>query len=87
MKQAPAPLSALLQVRLEPLRELCEPYGVETLELCGSAAKGTFGPARSAINLIAAFRNRPQGDYAKRSWDIWLTNPPSRPVASRNDCA
>ena len=65
MKQAPAPLPALLQVRLELLRELCERYGVEKLELFGSAAKGTFGPACSAINLIAAFRNRRQGDYAQ----------------------
>ena len=63
--QAPVPLLALLQERLEPLRELCERYGVEKLELFGSAAKGTFGPASSAINLIAAFRNRRQGDYAQ----------------------
>ena len=60
------PLPVLLTEKLEPLRELCERYGVERLELFGSAAKGAFDPKSSDIDLIAHFRNRRQGDYAAR---------------------
>ena len=66
MKPTAAPLPPLLQAKLKPLRELCERYGVERLELFGSAAKGTFDPKSSDIDLIAHFRNRRQGDYAAR---------------------
>jgi hypothetical protein len=66
MKPTAAPLPLLLQAKLEPLRELCERYGVERLELFGSAAKGAFDPESSDIDLIAHFRNRRQGDYAAR---------------------
>lgn len=62
----PPPLPALLSDKLEPLRALCDRYGVERLELFGSAAKGTFDPRTSDIDLIAHFRNRRQGDYAAR---------------------
>ena len=66
MKPIAPPLPPLLQAKLGPLRELCERYGVERLELFGSAAKGTFDPKSSDIDLIAHFRNRRQGDYAAR---------------------
>jgi len=62
----PPPLPSLLSDKLEPLRALCDRYGVERLELFGSAAKGTFDPRTSDIDLIAHFRNRRQGDYAAR---------------------
>ena len=37
-----APLSELLQAKLQPLRELGERYGVEKLELFGLAARGEW---------------------------------------------
>ena len=37
-----------------PLRELCERYGVERLELFGSAARGKYDPAHSDLDQIAA---------------------------------
>ncbi|MBM5817868.1 MAG: hypothetical protein FJ083_15185 [Cyanobacteria bacterium K_Offshore_surface_m2_239] len=64
------PLPELLQAKLEPLRELCERYGVEKLELFGSAAKGTFDPKSSDIDLIAEFNNRREGNYAARFLDF-----------------
>jgi|LakMenEpi03Aug12_release.lakeMendotaPanAssembly.Ray.scaffolds.fasta_scaffold01552_13 predicted nucleotidyltransferase len=64
------PLPELLQAKLEPLRQLCERYGVVKLELFGSAAKGTFDPKSSDIDLIAEFNNRRQGDYAARFLDF-----------------
>ena len=64
------PLPELLQANLEALRELCERYGVVKLELFGSAAKGTFDPKSSDIDLIAEFNNRRQGDYAARFLDF-----------------
>ena len=60
------PLPELLQGKLEPLRQLCERYGVVKLELFGSAAKGMFDPKSSDIDLIAEFNNRRQADYAAR---------------------
>jgi hypothetical protein len=64
------PLPELLQANLEALRELCERFGVVKLELFGSAAKGTFDPKSSDIDLIAEFNNRRQGDYAARFLDF-----------------
>ena len=54
---ASVPLLPLLEERLEPLRELCRRYGVERLEVFGSAAKGGFNPATSDLDFIARFRN------------------------------
>jgi hypothetical protein len=54
MKTTAAPLPPLLQAKLEPLRELCERYGVERLELFGSAARGEYDPAHSDLDQIGA---------------------------------
>lgn len=63
---APAPLPPLLAEHLEPLRELCRRYGVERLEVFGSAAKGTFNPATSDLDFIARFRDRRDPNYGDR---------------------
>ena len=47
-----APLLPLLIDRLEPLRHLCDRYGVDRLEVFGSAAKGLFDPASSDLDFI-----------------------------------
>ena len=51
-----APLPELLQAKLQPLRELCERYGVEKLELFGSAARGEFDPTSSDLDFIVQMR-------------------------------
>ena len=59
-------LLPLLEERLEPLRELCRRYGVERLEVFGSAAKGAFDPATSDLDFIARFRNTLEPGYCER---------------------
>ena len=66
MPSTAKPLPEMLQAKLEPLRQLCERYGVVKLELFGSAAKGMFDPKSSDIDLIAEFNNRRQAGYAAR---------------------
>ena len=51
-----APLLPLLIDRLEPLRHLCDRYGVDRLEVFGSAAKGLFDPANSDLDFIVQMR-------------------------------
>jgi predicted nucleotidyltransferase len=63
---SPAPLLPLLTEHLEPLRELCRRYGVERLEVFGSAAKGTFDPAISDLDFIARFRHPLEPGYCDR---------------------
>jgi predicted nucleotidyltransferase len=65
-----APLPELLQVKLQPLRELCERYGVEKLELFGSAARGEFDPAHSDLDFIVQMKGRREPAYARRFCDF-----------------
>ncbi len=65
-----APLPELLQVKLQPLRELCERYGVEKLELFGSAARGEFDPAHSDLDFIVQMTGRREPGYAARFCDF-----------------
>jgi len=65
-----APLPELLQVKLQPLRELCERYGVEKLELFGSAARGEFDPAHSDLDFIVQMKGRREPGYARRFCDF-----------------
>lgn len=61
-----APLPDLLQTKLGPLRQLCDLYGVEKLELFGSAARGEFDPARSDLDFIVQMKGRREPGYARR---------------------
>ncbi|MEI8251150.1 MAG: nucleotidyltransferase domain-containing protein [Synechococcus sp. ELA057] len=61
-----SPLPTVLAQHLEPLRELCERFGVERLEVFGSAAKGLFDPATSDLDFIARFRNPMEPGYCGR---------------------
>ena len=65
-----APLPELLQVKLQPLRELCERYGVEKLELFGSAARGELDPAHSDLDFIVQMKGRREPGYARRFCDF-----------------
>jgi len=46
---------ALIEDNKPMIVELCERFGVRRLALFGSAAKGTFDPARSDIDLLVDF--------------------------------
>ncbi len=77
-----APLPELLQAKLQPLLELCESYGVEKLELFGSAARGEFDPAHSDLDFIVQMKGRREPGYAARFCDFAdaLEVPYRRPV-------
>jgi predicted nucleotidyltransferase len=53
----------------EELRLLCQRYGVESLELFGSAASGDFGPD-SDLDFLVEFINPQLGDYADRFFGL-----------------
>ena len=61
-----APLLPLLADRLEPLRHLCNRYGVDRLEVFGSAAKGLFDPASSDLDFIVQMTCQREPGYARR---------------------
>lgn len=46
---------ALIEDNREAIAELCEQYGVRRLAVFGSAAKGTFDPATSDIDLVVDY--------------------------------
>ena len=64
------PLPVLLTEKLEPLRELCERFGVERLELFGSAARGEFDPTSSDLDFIVHMKGRRDPGYARRFCDF-----------------
>lgn len=61
-----APLLPLLADRLEPLRHLCNRYGVDRLEVFGSAAKDLFDPASSDLDFIVQMTGQREPGYARR---------------------
>ena len=62
----PAPLLPLLADRLDPLRDLCDRYGVDRLKIFGSAAKGLFDPASSDLDFIVRMADERGKGYARR---------------------
>ena len=60
------PLLPLLVDQLEPLRLLCDRYGVDRLEVFGSAVKGLFDPASSDLDFIVQMTGQQEPGYARR---------------------
>lgn len=54
------PLAQPLIVHRDEIARLCREFGVERLEVFGSAADGRFDPARSDFDLIVTFSPRAQ---------------------------
>ena len=52
-------LSPSFDLRQPELAQLCRRYGVRRLELFGSAATGTFDPARSDVDFLVEFDDNP----------------------------
>jgi len=48
----PPPLAPLITERSDAIATLCRRYGVERLEVFGSAADGRFDPSRSDVDFI-----------------------------------
>ena len=58
--------SPLIDQHLSQLRELCDQYGVERLELFGSGTGASFKPDSSDLDFIVQMRNPRQPGYARR---------------------
>ena len=52
------------------ITDLCRKYGVQKLELFGSAARGDFDSARSDIDLFYEFDSNPSS-LADRFFGLW----------------
>lgn len=48
-------MSALTAPQLDQIRQLCQEFVVERLDLVGSAAAGNFSPARSDFDFMVRF--------------------------------
>jgi len=57
---------ALVEQHLAAIRAICEEFGVQRLELIGSAAAGTFEPERSDLDFLVEYP--PDYDFGP-----WLT--------------
>ena len=54
----------LIEKHRTALAELCPRYRVKTLDVFGSAADGTFEPARSDLDFLVEFLPLQTGEYA-----------------------
>lgn len=63
---AQAPLAQPLIDHREAIARLCRDYGVERLEVFGSAADGRFDPARSDFDFILRFAPGNEHSLARR---------------------
>ena len=61
-------LPAVITDHLEAIRELCVKYRVKRLAVFGSAAKGTFDPARSDLDFVVEFQPEVRG---ADGWDAY----------------
>ena len=48
----------------QEIEQLCRKFGVQRLELFGSAASGHFRPGESDLDFLVEFEPRPPGAYA-----------------------
>ena len=58
------PLPPLLTERLDSLRLLCIRYGVERLEVFGSASSGEFDPVHSDLDFIVQMQGERDPGFA-----------------------
>lgn len=60
------PMTPILQANREAVAELCRRYGVERLDVFGSATRTDFDPDQSDIDLVVRFRDTRLPGYADR---------------------
>jgi predicted nucleotidyltransferase len=54
------------------IEALCRRYRVKRLEVFGSAADGTFDPARSDLDFLVEFQPMEPGSHAKAYFGVWF---------------
>jgi hypothetical protein len=60
------PVNPIVERHKEAIAEACRAFGVERLELFGSASRGDFEPSRSDIDFIVTFQSPGAAGYADR---------------------
>ena len=65
----------LLRDNLDQITDICRRFGVKSLEVFGSAARGDFRPGSSDVDFIAEFGPRQPGndllsDYMRLATDL-----------------
>ncbi len=63
--KAPAPIALIENHRAE-IAELCRRFGVDRLDVFGSAARGDFELGRSDVDLVVRFAQPGEPGYADR---------------------
>ncbi|CAN5499296.1 hypothetical protein BH18VER2_BH18VER2_16370 [soil metagenome] len=63
-------MSSVLEENKGRLAEECRRFGVQRLEVFGSAARGNFDPAKSDFDFIVSFADKTPGTYADRYFDF-----------------
>ncbi|MCB1033428.1 MAG: nucleotidyltransferase domain-containing protein [Acidobacteria bacterium] len=61
---------AVIQEHENELQQLCERFGVERLEVFGSAAGPDFDPESSDLDFLVQFRRSASGGAADRYFDL-----------------
>ena len=63
-------MNSVIEQNKNKLAQECLRYGVQRLELFGSAARGDFDGTRSDFDFIVSFADRSPGTYADRYLDF-----------------
>ena len=63
-------MHSIVERHRQTLDELCRRFGVQRLELFGSAVDETFDPERSDIDLLVEFDPAPQGKRADQYFGL-----------------
>lgn len=58
-------MNALVEQKLPELERVCRRRHVRRMELFGSAAIGSFDPARSDLDFLVSFEDLAVGEYAE----------------------
>ena len=61
---------ALIEQHRPAVADLCRRFGVQSLEVFGSAADGNFDPAHSDIDFLVAFSAEDQGSLFHRYFGL-----------------
>ena len=61
---------ALIEQHRPEVAALCSRFGVQSLEVFGSAADGTFDPARSDIDFLVEFLREDEGSLFNRHFEL-----------------
>ena len=61
---------ALVENKLERVKELCARYQVKQLELFGSASEGRFDAATSDLDFLVDFLPMPPGQHARSYFEL-----------------